>query len=54
VLVGIYASVVNTKPIDRTTRDVEICRRHQAGESTAALAAKFGLSVQRVRKIIKR
>ncbi len=40
-------------PIDTNARDAEIYQRYTSGESTSALAKVYGLSVQRIRKIIR-
>ncbi|MCC6975875.1 MAG: hypothetical protein IT322_17855 [Anaerolineae bacterium] len=46
-------SALTSRP-DRDQRDRDIYRRHQAGESTEMLSKAFSLSVQRIRKIIRR
>ena len=51
----IYAQIPTAPtPVDGNARDNEIYQRYTRGESTAALARVHGLSVQRIRKIIRR
>jgi hypothetical protein len=55
LLSRIYALIPNAQPpIDRQARDAEIYQRYQEGTSTSELAKVFGLTVQHVRKIIRR
>lgn len=49
----LYATLPSTLPIDRNLRDAEVYQRHTNGETTAELAKAFGLSVQRIRGIIR-
>ena len=51
----IYALVPKSlRPIDKDIRDAEIYQRRLQGESTGALAEAYGLTVQRIRAIIRR
>jgi hypothetical protein len=51
----IYALIPNLQPpIDRDIRDAEIYQRRLQGASTAVLAEAYGLTVQRIRAIIRR
>jgi len=55
VLRRIYAQIPTAlTPVDRNARDTEIYQRYKRGELTAELARVHGLSVQRIRKIIRR
>jgi DNA-binding CsgD family transcriptional regulator len=49
----LYANLPPTPPIDRTLRDTQIYQRYVEGETTAELAKALGLSVQRIRGIIR-
>ena len=51
----IYAQIPTAPtPVDRNARDTESYQQYKQGESTAELARVHGLSVQRIRKIIRR
>jgi Mor family transcriptional regulator len=41
-------------PVDKDIRDAEIYQRRLQGEATAKLAEAYGLTVQRIRAIIRR
>jgi hypothetical protein len=49
----IYGHIPTTPPVDRKARDAAIYQRYKEGLSTAKLAQAYGLSVQRIRKIIR-
>jgi len=50
----LYQDSPTPPPIDRDARDEAIYQAFLAGESTAELATRFGMSVQHIRRIIRR
>ncbi len=47
-------SIVRFRHLAKTQRNAEIVRRHEEGETLAALAQEYGVSEQRVWRIVQR